>query len=193
MTWKIITNITVPTFNQTVFRSRYKSVTIKSQTVDAAGVSIQRHHTPVCLQIPTSTGAIKTVSNLESQAGMSYRRLKLEFQVPRPASASSSPDTCIGACSYGQVSVLTEQHLPNDANVALHHPQHFGFRAQAEKMHRSVLGAHGHQRSASVVQHPMGVLTVTQHDHNLSAACQSFVGSALFKQEVKLTRRTPLW
>lgn len=160
---------------------------MESQTVDAAGVSIQRHHAPVCLQIPTSTGAIKTVSNLESQAGVSYRRLKLE-----PVSTSSSPDTCVRACSYGQVSVLTEQHLPNDANVALHHPQHFGFRAQAEKMHRSVLGAHGHQRSASVVQHPMGVLTVTQHDHNLSAAWQSFVGSALLKQEVKLTRRTPL-
>lgn len=44
------------TFNLTVFSSWDESVCVDIQAVHSAGVTIQRHHTPVCLQIPTPAG-----------------------------------------------------------------------------------------------------------------------------------------
>lgn len=44
------------TFNLTVFSSWDESVCVDIQAVHSARVTIQRHHTPVCLQIPTPAG-----------------------------------------------------------------------------------------------------------------------------------------
>lgn len=76
---------------------------------------------------------------------------------------SSSPDTGIAARSYQQVSVLTEQHSPDAANMALHHCHDFCFWRHIEQMHRTVLGARGHERSTPVVHHPTRIPSV-KHD-----------------------------
>lgn len=77
--------------------------------------------------------------------------------------------------------------------MALHHSQNLGFRTQAEKMYRSIFGAHGHQLTAFVVKHTMGVLAVTQAEAFSSVASVDKVTLAFLKQEVTLTRQTPLW
>lgn len=48
------------TFNCTVFSSWDKFISISIQTVDGASVTVQRHVTPVCLQIPTPESVMMT-------------------------------------------------------------------------------------------------------------------------------------
>lgn len=55
-----------------------------------------------------------------------------------------SPDICIATRRDHQVSVLTEQHRPDAADVTLHHGEDFHFGRHVDQMDLAVLGAHGH-------------------------------------------------
>lgn len=133
------------------------------QAVDSASVAVQHHHTPVCLQVPAPTGVMKQQIN-------THYSVVISVLAPAPASSSSSsssPDTRIAAGGYQQASVLTQQHCPDAANMALHRRHGFGFRRHVEQVRHAVLGARGHQRSTSVVHRPVRVFSAK---HNQPAS-----------------------
>ena len=78
-----------------------------------------------------------------------------------PIIAATSPDVEVIAGAYDQVSVLTQKHRAHTAHMAPEHGGHLLPGRYTQQTHGSVLGAHGHQRAASVMYGAVRVLPAT--------------------------------